>query len=133
MTLETTWIPTTPPKKHAIITHDASLAESPPLSNEFFDDGSMLYTAENSMTPKLRLRDTERNVSLFLMSQFLFPGNSRTIRSTQMNEAPNMQAIPLNPVMTHPRSSFVRPMLWLYGRYWCIEVVESVQVVVAQF
>ena len=71
----------------------------------------MLYNAENSITPKLKLNDIDRNVSLSWMRKSRFPGNWRMMMSTHITEAPTMQATPLSIVITHPRSSLERTML----------------------
>jgi hypothetical protein len=42
------WIPITPPRKHATIVQVARLGENPPSIKDLFDEGSMLYNAENS-------------------------------------------------------------------------------------
>lgn len=83
----------------------------------------MLYRAENSITPKLKLSDIERNESLSCILKFRFPGNWRTIMSTQMTEAPRMHAIPLRMVMTHPRSSLDSTMAISMSRV--VYAVES--------
>jgi len=70
----------------------------------------MLKSAEKSMTPKLRLSDVERNISLSCILKLRLLGNFLMIISTQMMEAPMMHAAPLTLAMTHPRSSFERPM-----------------------
>ena len=46
-------MPTTPPRKQATIIPVACLGENPPSIKEFFDEGSMLYSAENSWTPSV--------------------------------------------------------------------------------
>jgi hypothetical protein len=86
-------MPITPPRKQAIKTQAASLAEYPASCSDFLDEGNILYSAENSMTPKLRLSETDRNTSLSWMRKFLWPGNCRMSISIQMKLAPNMQAI----------------------------------------
>lgn len=103
------WIPTTPPIKHTIIIQDASFGEKPPASSDRFEDGNILYSAEKSwnyvslhpteclsahtITPKLRLSDSERKMSLSWILKSLFPGNRRTMMSMQMKEAPNTHAV----------------------------------------
>jgi hypothetical protein len=44
------------------------------------------------MTPKLRLREQARKTLLSSMRKFRLPGNSLTIASTQMIDAPKRQA-----------------------------------------
>jgi hypothetical protein len=41
-------MPTTPPVKHAIKIQAASFGEYPAASNDFFDEGNILYNAENN-------------------------------------------------------------------------------------
>jgi hypothetical protein len=98
--------------KHAIRIQDASLGEKPPCCKDFFAEGSMLYSAENSITPKLKLNDMDKKVSLSCILKSRFPGNCRIIMSMQITEAPRMHATPLKEVMIHPRSSFVSTMVY---------------------
>lgn len=95
--------------KQAIIIQDASLGDHPPASRDRFEDGNILYSAEKSwshvslhytkeiaahtITPKLRLNDSDRKMSLSCILKSFLPGNRRTIISMQMNEAPNTHAI----------------------------------------
>jgi hypothetical protein len=63
-----------------------------------------------TITPKLKLKDADKNESLSWILKFFFPGNCRTMMSTQMMDAPRTQAIPDRTVMIQPRSSLVSPM-----------------------
>jgi len=45
------------------------------------------------MTPKLKLSDADKNVSLSWMRKFFLPGNWRMMISTQMMEAPKTHAV----------------------------------------
>lgn len=90
---------------------DASFGDHPPASRDRFEDGNMLYNAEKScilvsfdhrmlkreaglhtITPKLRLNDKERKMSLSCILKSFLPGNRRTMMSMQMKEAPNTHA-----------------------------------------
>jgi hypothetical protein len=62
------------------------------------------------MTPKLKLRDADRKVSLSAIENFCMPGNWRTTMSTHMMLAPTTQATPLMHVMIHPRVSLSSPI-----------------------
>jgi hypothetical protein len=84
------------------------------------------------MTPKLRLRDDERKALLSWILKLRWPGNLQMIRSTQIIDAPSMQAakyqyhgvlseerrtlpMPLRAVMIQPRVSLSIVMSDLYG------------------
>ena len=89
------------------------------------------------MTPKLKLSDAERKVSLSWILKFFLPGNCRTRMSIHIIDAPRTHAIsqlatciqlhfrvgaslpmPLRQVIIHPLSSFDRPMLGqVYVKY----------------
>lgn len=71
----------------------------------------MLYKAEKSMTPKLRLSDIDKKVSLSWILKSRFPGSWRIMMSMHITEAPKMHATPLSEVMTHPLSSFDSTMV----------------------
>jgi len=102
-------MPAAPARKHAIKVQAAAFGEKPPLMSDDLEDGSMLYKEEKScnhvshaflrmdgltMTPKLRLREDERNALLSWILKYLHVsfGIWRIKRSTQMIRAPNMQA-----------------------------------------
>lgn len=79
--------------KQAIKIHAALLGEKPPSCNDLFADGSMLYRAEKSITPKLKLRDTDRKESLSWILKFFLPGNCLMRTSTHITEAPRTHAV----------------------------------------
>jgi hypothetical protein len=92
MTLEMIFMPTTPPRKQPMSVYEAAVGDIPPLMRYDLEEGSMLYRAEKSMTPKLRLREADRKALLSWMRQLRYRGTRWTSRSTQMMLAPTTQA-----------------------------------------
>ena len=105
-------MPAAPARKQAIKVHAAAFGEKPPLMRDDLEEGSMLYREEKScgkvsstdvtyhlnvptMTPKLRLRDDERNALLSWILKYLHESSGiwQIKRSTQIIRAPSMHAI----------------------------------------
>lgn len=101
-------MPKTPPRKQPINIQEAFDDENPASISDFFELGSILYSDENScdcqhysccfpleqltMTPALKLNEHDKKASLSCMLKFLLLGIMRIKMSTNMIEAPNMQA-----------------------------------------
>ena len=85
-------MPRAPPRKQPINVQAAALGDIPPFCSELLAEGIMLKSAEKSMTPKLRLSDDDKNISLSCILKLRLLGNFLMIISTQMMEAPMMHA-----------------------------------------
>jgi len=102
-------MPKTPPRKHPINIQDACDDENPASCKDFFELGSILYKDENSydsqlslcfnlllvqltITPALKLKEHDKKALLSCMLKFLLLGIMRMKMSTNMIDAPNMQA-----------------------------------------
>lgn len=88
----------------------AALVEKPESTRELFEDGNMLYNAEkdctyssalpihesehakHTITPKLRLKEADKKVSLSCIRKSFFPGSCRMSISTHITDAPNTHA-----------------------------------------
>lgn len=113
MILEIMEMPITPARKKPIRVQAAAFGLKPPAMSDRFEFGSMLYNAEKSceqsvsrlppftrvhvvekctITPKLRLREADKNESLSWILKVFFPGNCRTMTSTHIIEAPTTHA-----------------------------------------